>query len=181
MVGVSAAAALAWWGMLYAHLPAAGAAWQLLLDMLWSSGQQLPQSVGVVISKCLQRQPWLLTTLCETSYGAHCPWLAAQLQLQSVNITVRQPPAPARPYQHLHGLLKNKTHTHTPCALHLVNMLGVLCLAAAARCLDQYFELRVRQVEGKEAVDIDPRLVAVVERMLDRCVILCYSICYLML
>ncbi|WIA09523.1 hypothetical protein OEZ85_008919 [Tetradesmus obliquus] len=38
-----------------------------------------------------------------------------------------------------------------------------------ARCLDQYFELRVRQVEGKEAVDIDPRLVAVVERMLDRC------------
>lgn len=38
-----------------------------------------------------------------------------------------------------------------------------------ARCLDQYFELRVKEVEQKEAVDIDPRLVAVVERMLDRC------------
>ncbi|KAF6257926.1 26S proteasome regulatory complex [Scenedesmus sp. NREL 46B-D3] len=36
-----------------------------------------------------------------------------------------------------------------------------------ARCLDQYFELRVKQVEQKEAVDVDPRLVAVVERMLD--------------
>jgi hypothetical protein len=42
-------------------------------------------------------------------------------------------------------------------------------LVAAARCLDQYFELRVRQVEQKEAVEMDPRLVAVVERMLDRC------------
>jgi hypothetical protein len=43
-----------------------------------------------------------------------------------------------------------------------------LLFAAAARCLDQYFELRVKQVEQKEAVDMDPRLVAVVERMLDR-------------
>jgi len=38
----------------------------------------------------------------------------------------------------------------------------------AARCLDQYFELRVKEVEQKEQVDIDPRLVAVVERMMDR-------------
>eukprot|EP00878_Enallax_costatus_P026640 GHUV01028595.1.p1 GENE.GHUV01028595.1~~GHUV01028595.1.p1 ORF type:complete len:303 (+),score=82.68 GHUV01028595.1:207-1115(+) len=35
-----------------------------------------------------------------------------------------------------------------------------------ARCLDQYFELRTREVEQ---VDVDPRLVAVVERMLNRC------------
>ena len=38
----------------------------------------------------------------------------------------------------------------------------------AARCLDQYFELRVRQVEGKVDVSIDPRLVSIVERMLER-------------
>jgi hypothetical protein len=39
----------------------------------------------------------------------------------------------------------------------------------AARCLDQYFELRVRQVEGREeGVEIDGRLVDVVERMMDR-------------
>eukprot|EP00195_Chlamydomonas_chlamydogama_P008069 CAMPEP_0202901100 /NCGR_PEP_ID=MMETSP1392-20130828/13237_1 /ASSEMBLY_ACC=CAM_ASM_000868 /TAXON_ID=225041 /ORGANISM="Chlamydomonas chlamydogama, Strain SAG 11-48b" /LENGTH=1014 /DNA_ID=CAMNT_0049587599 /DNA_START=141 /DNA_END=3185 /DNA_ORIENTATION=+ len=38
-----------------------------------------------------------------------------------------------------------------------------------ARCLDRYFECRIRQVEHKEAVEIDPRLTAIVERMLDRC------------
>jgi hypothetical protein len=41
-------------------------------------------------------------------------------------------------------------------------------LLFAARCLDQYFELRVKEVEQKEQVEIDPRLVDVVERMLDR-------------
>lgn len=41
------------------------------------------------------------------------------------------------------------------------------CLAA--RCLDRYFELRVKQVEHKEEAEIDPRLTSVVERMLDRC------------
>lgn len=50
------------------------------------------------------------------------------------------------------------THTHTHHKTH------------AARCLDQYFELRVKEVEQKEQVEIDPRLVDVVERMLDRCV-----------
>ncbi|GBF90265.1 26S proteasome non-ATPase regulatory subunit 1-like [Raphidocelis subcapitata] len=36
-----------------------------------------------------------------------------------------------------------------------------------ARCLDQYFDLRRREVEGgEEGVDVDPRLVAVVERMI---------------
>ncbi|GLC33568.1 hypothetical protein PLESTF_001799400 [Pleodorina starrii] len=43
-----------------------------------------------------------------------------------------------------------------------------------ARCLDQYFEKRVRQAEGKRAEEgeaaIDPRLTAIVERMLDKCV-----------
>ncbi|GMH41090.1 hypothetical protein BSKO_09000 [Bryopsis sp. KO-2023] len=39
-----------------------------------------------------------------------------------------------------------------------------------ARALDQYFELRTRQVEeGKADVEIDPSLEAIVERMLDRC------------
>lgn len=38
----------------------------------------------------------------------------------------------------------------------------------AARCLDQYFELRLKQVEQKEDVAIDGRLVAIVERMLDK-------------
>lgn len=45
------------------------------------------------------------------------------------------------------------------------------CIAlfcAAARCLDRYFELRTREVEHKEHVDIDSRLIAVVERMLNR-------------
>ena len=41
-------------------------------------------------------------------------------------------------------------------------------LVVAARCLDQYFVLRVKEVEQKEQVDVDPRLVAVVERMMDR-------------
>lgn len=38
----------------------------------------------------------------------------------------------------------------------------------AARCLDRYFAERVKEVEGKEDVDIDPRLTAIVESMLDR-------------
>ena len=38
----------------------------------------------------------------------------------------------------------------------------------AARCLDKYFERRVKQVEEKEDVVIDARLEAIVERMLDR-------------
>ncbi|GLI59879.1 hypothetical protein VaNZ11_001794 [Volvox africanus] len=42
-----------------------------------------------------------------------------------------------------------------------------------ARCLDQYFENRVRQSEGRpgeDQVTIDPRLTAIVERMLNKCV-----------
>lgn len=43
-------------------------------------------------------------------------------------------------------------------------------LPPAARCLDQYFALRVREVEGNETgVAIDPRLTDVVERMMGRC------------
>ena len=39
----------------------------------------------------------------------------------------------------------------------------------AARCLDQYFELRVKQAEGKQPdLVVDARLVAIVERMLER-------------
>ncbi|MEW5315325.1 MAG: hypothetical protein WDW38_006765 [Sanguina aurantia] len=38
-----------------------------------------------------------------------------------------------------------------------------------ARCLDQYFALRVKEVEGKQDVSIDRRLTVIVERMLDRC------------
>jgi hypothetical protein len=41
----------------------------------------------------------------------------------------------------------------------------------AARCLDQYFEKRVRAAEGRgdEAANaIDPRLTAIVERMLEK-------------
>jgi hypothetical protein len=41
-------------------------------------------------------------------------------------------------------------------------------LACAARCLDKYFELRVKQVEHKEDVEVDSRLTSIVERMLDR-------------
>ncbi len=41
------------------------------------------------------------------------------------------------------------------------------CLITA-RSLDKYFEQRVKQVELKEDVQIDPRLVSIVERMLDR-------------
>lgn len=40
----------------------------------------------------------------------------------------------------------------------------------AARCLDRYFELRTKQVEQKEEVTINSRLVAIVERMLDKSV-----------
>lgn len=38
-----------------------------------------------------------------------------------------------------------------------------------SRCLDTYFALRVKEVEKKEEVTVDPRLVAVVERMLATC------------
>jgi hypothetical protein len=41
-------------------------------------------------------------------------------------------------------------------------------LLRPARCLDQYFAARVRQVEGGEEVALDPRLVEVVERMVER-------------
>lgn len=44
-------------------------------------------------------------------------------------------------------------------------------MRSAARCLDQYFELRVKQVEQKEDVTIDARLTAIVERMLEKCVL----------
>ena len=37
-----------------------------------------------------------------------------------------------------------------------------------ACALDRYFELRVKEVELKEEVEIDPRLTSIVERMLDR-------------
>ena len=46
------------------------------------------------------------------------------------------------------------SHSATPCT---------------ARALDRYFELRVKEVELKEEVEIDPRLTSIVERMLDRC------------
>ena len=37
-----------------------------------------------------------------------------------------------------------------------------------ARCLDQYFDMRRREVEGgEEGLEVDPRLVAVVERMVE--------------
>lgn len=49
-----------------------------------------------------------------------------------------------------------------------LHMLLMCILTHAARCLDQYFELRAKEVEQKEQVDMDPRLVAVVERMLNR-------------
>ncbi|GAX76891.1 hypothetical protein CEUSTIGMA_g4337.t1 [Chlamydomonas eustigma] len=38
-----------------------------------------------------------------------------------------------------------------------------------SRCLDRYFELRVKEIEEKQEVDIDPRLTSVVERMINRC------------
>ncbi|KAG1657731.1 hypothetical protein FOA52_011993 [Chlamydomonas sp. UWO 241] len=38
-----------------------------------------------------------------------------------------------------------------------------------SRCLDRYFAERVKEAEGKADVVIDPRLTAIVERMLDRC------------
>jgi hypothetical protein len=47
-------------------------------------------------------------------------------------------------------------------------LLCLLCLRPSARCLDQYFAARVRQVEGGEEVTLDPRLVEVVERMVER-------------
>jgi hypothetical protein len=38
----------------------------------------------------------------------------------------------------------------------------------AARALDLYFQQRVKIVDHKETVEIDPRLVTVVERMITR-------------
>ena len=37
-----------------------------------------------------------------------------------------------------------------------------------ARALDKYFEQRVKQVEHNDDLEIDPRLISIVERMLDR-------------
>ena len=39
----------------------------------------------------------------------------------------------------------------------------------AAKCIDEYIALRVRQDEKAEDVAIDDRLVAIVTRMFDRC------------
>lgn len=41
-----------------------------------------------------------------------------------------------------------------------------------SKCMDQYIRLRVQQEDGagEEPVEIDPRLVSIVERMLDRCI-----------
>ena len=41
-----------------------------------------------------------------------------------------------------------------------------------ARCLDKYFESRVKQAEPGTSVEIDPRLTSIVERMIERCVAL---------
>jgi hypothetical protein len=40
-----------------------------------------------------------------------------------------------------------------------------------AKCLDKYFELRAKEGDGKDPAEIDARLVAIVERMVDRCVL----------
>ena len=46
-------------------------------------------------------------------------------------------------------------------------------LIIAARALDKYFEQRVKQIEGKDEVEIDPRLTSIVERMLERSAVAC--------
>ena len=38
-----------------------------------------------------------------------------------------------------------------------------------AKCIDEYIQQRVAAAEAKEEADIDERLVAIVERMFDRC------------
>lgn len=51
------------------------------------------------------------------------------------------------------------------------HMLIRCLLLLTARALDRYFELRVKQVEQHASeLEIDPRLTAIVERMLDKCV-----------
>ena len=41
---------------------------------------------------------------------------------------------------------------------------------AAAKCIDEYVEQRVKAAEAKTEADLDERLVAIVEKMFDRCV-----------
>ncbi len=43
-----------------------------------------------------------------------------------------------------------------------------MCCCATARSLDKYFEVRAKELEGKEAVEVNPGLVSIVERMLDK-------------
>jgi 26S proteasome regulatory subunit N2 len=51
--------------------------------------------------------------------------------------------------------------------------LGVVCGRTipnyTAKCIDEYIEQRVAAAEAKEEADIDERLVAIVERMFERC------------
>lgn len=61
-------------------------------------------------------------------------------------------------------LLSFSKHPSSP---HLQPLPQSMC-PPSARCLDQYFDLRRREVEGgEEGLDVDRRLVAVVERMLE--------------
>ncbi|KAF8073149.1 RPN2B [Scenedesmus sp. PABB004] len=77
--------------------------------------------------------------------------------------------APAQVFYHLGELDSALTYALGAGAHFNVDEQSEYVQTLIARCLDQYFELRVKEVEGKEEVDIDPRLVAVVERMMDRC------------
>ncbi len=47
-------------------------------------------------------------------------------------------------------------------------MAGCCWLCHAARALDKYFALRAKQAESKEEVEVDPRLIEIVERMLEK-------------
>jgi hypothetical protein len=65
---------------------------------------------------------------------------------------------------------KTYTGTHASCT-HIQSCTHTPPPENAARCLDQYFELRRKEVEGGEdGPPPDPRLVAVVERMLETAV-----------
>lgn len=72
-------------------------------------------------------------------------------------------------FYHLGELDSALTYALGAGSLFDVNEQSEYAQTIVARCLDQYFELRVKQVEGKDEVTIDPRLATVVEGMLDRC------------
>ena len=54
-----------------------------------------------------------------------------------------------------------------------------MCFLFSAKAIDEYASLRTKEAESKESADVDPRLEAIVERMLNKYA--CFTFLYLLI